>query len=90
MKTYIVLIPLENNRDCRQQCEAIENYKFNIDKFPCDTVSANHVRGKVIELIGESDYDITNIEVEPISDFMDRCNNQEFDIDKYFMSYVYI
>ena len=89
MKCYIILIPLIDNRDARSQCETIENHKFNLSEFQCDTVRANHVKGKVIELLGGGINDFTTIEVEPITDFMDRCNDSEFNSDNYFMSYVY-
>ena len=34
--------------------------------------------------------DSHNIEVEPITDFMDRFNNEEINPDNYFMSYVQV
>lgn len=30
-----------------------------------------------------------NIEVDLITDFMDRINNEDINMDSYFMSYVY-
>jgi hypothetical protein len=89
MKTFIVLIPLEENGDARKQCELIENMRFEPTDFPCDTVNAQKVRDKVITLIDDDTYDLSNIEVEPITDFMDRVNNEEFNTDNYFMSYVF-
>jgi hypothetical protein len=91
MKTFIVLIPLEYNRDARRQCESIESYKFNIGGAVQAT--AIDVKANVINLI-EDTFEktagqfLTNIEVEPITDFMDRVNNEEFNPDLYFMSYV--
>ena len=35
------------------------------------------------------DYDLSKIEVDPLTDFMDRVNNQEFDAGDYFISYVH-
>ena len=89
MKTFIVLIPVENNRDARKQCEDIENATFEVDDYPCDTISALKMRDKVIELIDDDTYNLQDIEVEPISDFMDRVNDEEFNPDAYFLSYVY-
>lgn len=89
MKTFIVLIPLENNKNARKQCEDIENTKFEIDNNFCNTVSALKIRDKVIEFIDDNTYDLEDIEVEPISDFMDRVNNEEFNPDTYFISYVH-
>jgi len=88
MRTFIVLIPLSGNRDARKQSEDIENHNFNLTDFNCETVKAIHVKGKVIELIDDNTYDLSGIEVEPITDFIDRVNNQEFNSDDYFMSYV--
>ena len=88
MKTFIVLIPVNGNRDARKQCENIENSKFIIDAYPCETVRANHVRDEVIKLIDDDTYDLSGIEVEPITDFMERVNNDELVFDSYFISYV--
>jgi hypothetical protein len=87
MKTYIVLIPIEDNRDARKQCEVIENRIFQ-------TPNPNgiNIRNKVIAELEEhndGEYDLTTIEVEPITDFMNRVNDEEFNVDNYFMSYVY-
>ena len=89
MKTYIVLIPLTNNNDARKQCETIENHKFDNPNFPCDTVNASKIKDMVIKLIDDDTYDLSGIEVEPITDFMELCNDELFDADSYFISYVY-
>jgi len=86
MRTFIVLIPLSGNRDARKQSELIENYNFKIGGAVQAT--ALDVQKNVIELIDDNTYDLSEIEVEPITDFMDRVNNQEFNSDDYFMSYV--
>lgn len=86
MKTFIVLIPLDENRNARKQCELIENYKFGEEGVQ---LSAMNVRDKIITLIDDNTYDLSNIEVEPITDFMDRFNDEELNPDNYFMSYVY-
>lgn len=89
MKTFVVLIPVENNRNARKQCEYIENATFEIENYPYNTVSALRIRDKVIELIDDDTYNLKDIEVEPISDFMERVNDEEFNPDAYFISYVY-
>jgi hypothetical protein len=88
MKAYIVLIPVSDSvEEPRNSCETIENIKFDLSNFPCDTVNAKHVLDKVMFELGINESH--NIEVEPITDFMDRVNNEEFNVDDYFMSYVY-
>jgi hypothetical protein len=82
MKTYIVLIQIENNLDARKQCEDMENLIFQIPNSNCI-----NVRNKIVETI-DDDY-IPYLEVEAITDFMDRVNNDEFDSDLYFMTYVH-
>lgn len=86
MKTFIVLIPVDNSlENSRTACEMIEATKFKIGGSVQAT--AIDVKAKVMFELGiETDH---NIEVEPISDFMDRVNDEEFNPDNYFMSYVY-
>lgn len=87
MKTFIVLIPILDNRNARKQCENIENTKFDIGGSVQAT--AIDVKNKVIELINDDTYNLNTIEVEPITDFMNRVNNEEFNSEDYFISYVY-
>ncbi len=86
MKTFIVLIPVDNSlTEPRKACEMIENTKFNIG----GSVQATSidVLNKIMFELGIEDSH--NIEVEPITDFMDRFNDEELNADNYFMSYVY-
>jgi hypothetical protein len=86
MKTFVVLIPVDNSlEEPRKACEMIENTKFNIG----GSVQATSVDvlNKIMFELGVEDSH--NIEVEPITDFMDRFNNEELNVDHYFMSYVY-
>lgn len=85
MKTYIVLIPLEENNDARKQCELIENHTFDTNA----NLNSIEVRKEIIKLINDNTYDLSQIEVEPITDFMERFNDEELNPDNYFMSYVY-
>ena len=83
MKTFIVLIPVSGSLgDPRGACEQLENNKYVAGEFN----TAKDVLKKVmysLELTEDND-----IEVEPITDFMDRVNNQEFSVEQYFISYV--
>lgn len=83
-KTFIVLIPLENNRNARKQCEDIENTNFDIGGAVQAT--AYDVLLQVNILLGLNEG--SDIEVETLTDFMDRVNNEEFNQDNYFISYV--
>ena len=87
MKTFIILIPVTDSVDePRKACEMVENTTFDFKNEKCDTVNATKILQKIMFELGiEIDH---NIEVEPITDFMDRCNNEEFNPDNYFISYV--
>ena len=85
MKTFIVLIPIEGSVvEPRKACEMIENtnFKFNGSYQP----SCMNIRDKVLFELGVEDNH--SIEVESMTDFMDRCNDQELDLESYFISYV--
>lgn len=84
METYIVLIPLEDNLDARSQCELIENLNISMPH-----PNAMNVRSRIATFLSHVPPEVTiNIEVEPLTDFMDRVNDQEFEDENYFMSYV--
>jgi len=86
MKTFVVLVPIVNSlTEPRKACEMIENTKFNIG----GSVQATSidVLNKIMFELGIEDSH--NIEVEPITDFMDRFNDEDLNADNYFMSYVY-
>lgn len=86
MRTFIVLIPVDNSlTEPIKACEMIENRKFNIGGSVQAT--AIDVLNKIMFELGIEDSH--NIEVEPITDFMDRFNDEELNTDNYFMSYVY-
>ena len=86
METFVVLIPVDNSlTEPRKACEMIENTKFNIGGSVQAT--AIDVLNKIMVELGVEDSH--NIEVEPITDFMDRFNDEELNVDNYFMSYVY-
>ena len=86
MKTFVVLIPVNDSlTKPRKACEMIENTKFNIGGVV--EATSIDVRNKIMFELGIEDSH--NIEVEPITDFMDRFNDEELNVDDYFMSYVY-
>jgi len=86
MKTFIVLIPITDSvSEPRKACEMIENTQFKFDEG--EFVFAHNVLKKVMFELGIEES--SNIEVEAITDFMDRVNDQEFDDEEYFISYVY-
>ena len=87
MKTYIVLIDVDGFDEARKLCENLENTKFNIGGSVQAT--AIDVLMNVIQKLGITTELSKFIEVEPISDFMDRVNDGQFNEMQYFMSYVY-
>ena len=88
MKTYIVLIAVDGLiNEPRKACENLENTKFNIGGSVQAT--AIDVQAKVLQKLGVTTDLSRSIEVEPITDFMDRVNDEEFNPEEYFMSYVY-
>ena len=84
LEPYIVLIPLAENADARKQCELIENTKFTLDNK-----SYIEIKKMVIELINDTTYNLDGIEVWAMNEFMDWCNDELFNPNDYFMSYVY-
>ena len=87
MKTYIVLIDVDGFDEPRKLCENLESTKFNIGEIVQAT--AIDVLMNVIQKLGITTELSKFIEVEPISDFMDRVNDGQFNEMQYFMSYVY-
>ena len=85
MKTFVVLIPVDNSlTDPRKACEMIENTKFSV---------GGSVQATTIDVLNKVMFELGietphNIEVETITDFMDRFNDEELNVDDYFMSYV--
>lgn len=82
MKIFIVLFRVESSGDTRMLCEKIENHTFTTPSQPSVLDIDNAVR-TTLDIDGSY-----SIEVEPISDFMDRVNDVEFNPNDYFMSYV--
>lgn len=96
MKTYIVLIPVEINNS-RKICEFIENSEIVLPtNCPDESRKANVCKEWLKEQIEKRfgsdwnivDEDLFHIQTLPISDFMELCNDQETNLEDYFMSYV--
>jgi ferredoxin len=87
-RTFIVLISVDEC-DARKICEHIENHTFEIGGSVQAT--AMDIRKNVCDLILSEDSSVNeeNIEVEPLTDFMDRVNDELFNPDDYFISYVH-
>ena len=86
MNVFVVLIPVVNSlTDARKVCERLENRKFIVEGSSQATTM--EVLEKIMEELNlDTSY---YIEVETITDFMDRFNNEILEIDDYYMSYVY-
>ncbi len=87
METFIVLIPLEENRSAREQCELIQNTHFKIEpkKDGYQKLTAHKV---LLEIDKVLDTSLEVIEVYDLNSFMDDFNDEEINADDYFMSYV--
>ena len=70
---------LEDNHDARAHCEEIEGTTIIVRD------------GKSLVTPDDNTYDILNsMEVWDIRDFTTWCNDEQFNPDAYFMSYVYV
>lgn len=91
MEPNVVLIPVDylNSRD---KAEEIEKQRYK-------TTTALRIQ-LAHELISQSDPEVENgtepkvsdvgdVLIYPITDFMDACNDQEINLEGYFISYVY-
>lgn len=78
--------------DARKICENIENTNLviNYNGDGWDEITAHKVRNEIYDslLSDVNENDLPQIEVETLSDFMDRCNDEELNLDDYFISYV--
>ena len=86
-KTFIVLISVHNDNldNPRGFCEYIENIEFKME-----SISTYNVKKEVESLLLEETgvCDDGDVEVEAMTDFMDRVNDEEFEQSDYFMTYV--
>jgi len=85
MTPNIVLIPVEY-LNSRKKTEEIEKQVYK-------TTTALRIQ-LALELIRENnpeveDGSVDDVLIYPITDFMDACNDQEINLEGYFISYVY-
>ena len=76
METYIVVVGIQVLA-ARRICERLENQVFNTIVEAQDYIKDTYLESELISLVA-------------ISDFMDDCNNQEFNLDEYFIGYIKI
>ena len=86
MKTFVVLIPAEGSLvEPRKICGFLEGTKYDIG----GSVQATST-DVLKEVLSEFDLnDSDGIGVHSLSTFMDMLNNDEFDLNDYYFSYVY-
>jgi hypothetical protein len=88
MKLFVVLL------QDRKFAEFIESdvYQIFIPVVHDVAVYLPHVKSKLINLSKEYEYNIPDdeIEVYPISDFMDMVNCDDINLSNYFITYVYV
>lgn len=82
-ETFIVLLEVDVFTDARRVCESIENSTFKLDN-----VNSWNIAKKIKYEMGIVE-DHNGVEVWALTDFMDRVNDEEFNPDTYFMSYVH-
>ena len=84
MKTIIVLIPVAFD-NARKVCEHIQTNTYTAENpLGCCTMLRTELN-KALDITGEVD---ENPLMFDLSDFMDECNNQEINMENYFMTYV--
>lgn len=76
METYIVVVGIQVLA-ARRICERLENKVFNTIVEAQDYIKDTYLESELISLVS-------------ISDFMDDCNNQEFNLEEYFIGYIKI
>jgi hypothetical protein len=82
MYLLVVAIPVDYFIS-RRVCEFIENQEFNSQEILRDFLEK--------ELgLSQEDQDANHPVFYTLSEFMDNCNDQYFDIEEYFISYVKI
>lgn len=78
MTPFIILISILHD-NAREVCEMLE----------CQYIEGfNSAKDLHDRICKEFEITDTLVEVEPITDFIDRVNDQEFCADNYYMSYV--
>ena len=83
METKIVLISV-NSFDSRISAEYIENMQLTL------TTDLQNRKEIIQHILQQRGYELkeSDIEVWNLPDFIDRVNDQEFNSDEYFISYI--
>ena len=76
MKVYFLMVNVNFN-NARKVCELVENTTYN------------H-KDDLITYLENQNVSSTEFYILNISEFMDACNDQELDIENYFISYFFI
>ena len=76
MKTYIIFLQVNKFSNARKIAEDIQNMNFNSSELVLEEIRKHEP--------------CDNVGICEMNDFMDLCNNQEVNLDKYFISYVNI
>jgi hypothetical protein len=88
MQTYIVLSKIRSNNNARSFSENIESMEI---KFPNESKHLDEIilASRISKYITDR-FDIMDILVYPISDYMDELNSMNIDMNSYYFSYVYL
>jgi hypothetical protein len=81
-QTVMVAIPVDPYHNSRKVCEFIQNEVFN------STLALREYLNKELEVDEDNDDELPAI--YDLNYFMDECNDQEFNLENYFISYVQI
>lgn len=86
MKTFIVIL-----KD-RKFAEYIENNVYKIFKpyFTDDYLYINELRVILLDIAVENKTILDYLQICNISDFMDMVNNDDINLNEYFISYVFV
>jgi hypothetical protein len=79
-ETLIVAIPVNPYHNARKVCELIQNQVYQ------DFTHLREHLNNELEIDGEDDGDQPSF--YNLNDFMDECNNEYFNLENYFISYV--
>ena len=86
--TFIILFNIHKT-DRVEHAEAIENSHYEVEfASGCETGVSSRVRKLILDELDISNKDADAVIVLPISDFMDEANNQEINLDEFWVSYV--
>lgn len=82
VETVMVAIPVNPFADARKVCELIQNQRYQ---------SMSELREYINkELVVDDESDDEQPSFYSLNDFMDECNDQLFNVENYFISYVQI